>query len=137
MWISFILYCQIMCYLGKKTKKYSVHIGFPASIIEKCRHVSRVLFCHYHVLCMRELHTHVCLEHYKGPGACWVQYSQSADCACPTENSIIFFFCSESVRKKKKKQWETEFKTNVTRVVMLVGIRAARFSGAESRGTAG
>ena len=49
---------------------------------------------------IKELRTDVCLEHYKGPVACRVQYSLSAECACPTENSIIFLL---GICKKKKK----------------------------------
>lgn len=39
-----------------------------------------LLFCHYHVLCQGAEHSfiQVCLEHYKGPVACRVQYSLSA-----------------------------------------------------------
>lgn len=31
------------------------------------------LLSHYHVLCAEQHRTDVCLEHYKGPVACWVQ----------------------------------------------------------------
>lgn len=31
------------------------------------------LLSHYHVLCVEQHRTDVCLEHYKGPVACWVQ----------------------------------------------------------------
>lgn len=83
---------------------------------------------------IKELRTDFCLEHYKGPVACRVQYSLSAECACPTENSIIFLL---GICKKKKTVGNCEF--GITWIAMVVGIHlnARRFRRAETKATAG
>lgn len=95
------------------------------------RHVcGLLLFRHYHVLYHCRLSVH-----YKGPGACRVQYSCSLTAHARQKTPL--FFCSESARKKKHsgQLWIWDYMSLSWWLEILLNAR--RFSGTETKPAGG